>query len=339
MKILEKIENGTNLSFEEARDFLSVAFEGKYDTDFLKKILIGMNKKGVSSDELTGFATSMRKISKKVSISRSVVDNCGTGGDGKGTFNISTVSSFIAASCGASVAKHGNKAVTSKSGSADLLLEAGANINLSPEQVEQCLSECNFGFMFAPLHHQSMKYVAEARKQIAPDKTIFNLLGPLTNPAGAKIQLIGVYSQDKMNLVAETLIKLGVKRAMIVHSNDGLDEISIFTTTNVIEINNNNMKKYVIDPDSYNLKLGSLDDILTNDPSESLNILKSVLGNKKSPMLNICVINAAALVYLSGLTDNLIDSIKKCQSAIESKESINTFNKYVSITNSFDHVR
>tara|TARA_B100000029_G_scaffold516512_1_gene630438 strand:+ start:4309 stop:5316 length:1008 start_codon:yes stop_codon:yes gene_type:complete len=335
LEILNKIKNGMNLSFDEARDFLSVTFKGEYDTDFLKDILIGLNKKGISSDELAGFATSMREISKKVATNHEVVDNCGTGGDGIGTFNISTVSSFIAASCGVYVAKHGNKAITSNSGSADLLTEAGANINLLPTQVEECLSECNFGFMFAPLHHQSMKFVAEARKIIAPNKTIFNLLGPLTNPAEAKIQLIGVYSENKMNLIAETLIKLGTKRALIVHSNDGLDEISIFDSTKIIEIKNKQIKKYILKPEDYNLKLGTINDILVDSPGDSLDIMLNILNNNKSPMLNICLINAAALVYISGITENLHEAIKKCQSAIESKKSINIFNKYINKTNNF----
>ena len=227
ISIIDKLKNKKNLNRDEIKTFMSSVFEGNVSESDLTDVLVLLNNKEVTSDELTGCAQSMRDVSKKVLTEHRVVDNCGTGGDGIGTFNISTASSFIAASCGAYVAKHGNKAITSSSGSADLLLEAGANIELSPNQVSKCIDQINFGFMFAPLHHQAMKYVAPSRKKIAPKKTIFNLLGPLTNPANSKIQLIGVYTKEKMKIIAESLRNLGVDRAMIVHSDDGLDEISI----------------------------------------------------------------------------------------------------------------
>ena len=201
ISIIDKLKNKKNLNRDEIKTFMSSVFEGNVSESDLTDVLVLLNNKEVTSDELTGCAQSMRDVSKKVLTEHRVVDNCGTGGDGIGTFNISTASSFIAASCGAYVAKHGNKAITSSSGSADLLLEAGANIELSPNQVSKCIDQINFGFMFAPLHHQAMKYVAPSRKKIAPKKTIFNLLGPLTNPANSKIQLIGVYTKEKMKIM------------------------------------------------------------------------------------------------------------------------------------------
>ena len=250
-ELLQKLKNNNRLTINESKNFIDSVFMGNIPTETLTEVLLMLNKNGFSSEELTGFALSMREASNKVVFNKEVVDNCGTGGDGHGTFNISTIASLIACSTGVYVAKHGNKAVTSSSGSADILESVGININLTPKQVALCLEKYNFGFMFAPLHHLSMRHVAESRKSIAPDKTIFNLLGPLTNPANAKKQLIGVYSKDLMEIIADTLINLDIERAMIVHSNDGLDEISIFDTTDIIEINGSSITKYTLNPDDY----------------------------------------------------------------------------------------
>ena len=248
LDLINKLKSNNNLSRREAKNFIDSVLQGEIKKNILTDFLKLLNAKGFCAKELTGFAEAMREVSNKVHYDGDIVDNCGTGGDGLKTFNISTTASLIASSSGVCVAKHGNKAITSNSGSADILESAGINIKLTPQQVSVCLEKSNFGFMFAPLHHSSMKYVAESRREIAPEKTIFNLLGPLTNPAGAKKQLIGVYSESLMEIVAETLINLGTKRAMIIHSYDGMDEISIYDKTHVIEINNSEMRKYDIDP-------------------------------------------------------------------------------------------
>ena len=333
--LIEKLRNKEKLTRDECSSFIDQVFQGSVDNKILTEVLILLNKNGFSSEELTGFAKSMRLVSKKVVTRNNVVDNCGTGGDGLKTFNISTTASLIASCSGACVAKHGNKAITSSSGSADLLKIAGINLNLTPEQVSICLEQFNFGFMFAPLHHSSMKYVAESRKTIAPDKTIFNLLGPLTNPASARRQLIGVYSKDLMRPMAETLINLGTDKAMIVHSHDGLDEISIYDKTYVLEIDNGDIKSYDIEPRRYFNTKSTIKDITVNDAVSSLKMMMDVLNNIKGPAKDICLINAAALVYISGNSDSIEEAIKLCDESIKSRSVYRKLQNLVKITNSF----
>jgi anthranilate phosphoribosyltransferase len=258
-KILDNLKNSQDLSSDEAFIVSEKMFEGSLSDNQIKDILLLLNKKNICSNELIGFARAMRKISTKVEINDKVIDSCGTGGDGLNTFNISTCASFIAAACGVKVAKHGNKAITSSSGSADLLHDAGAKIDLAPEHVSKCIEHMNFGFMFAPLHHQAMKNVANTRKSIAPAKTIFNMLGPITNPANAKIQLIGVYNNEVMHLIANALLELGTSRALIVNSRDGMDEASIYTETDVLEIKNNSIDSYSIDPKDFGIRGNSIE--------------------------------------------------------------------------------
>ena len=191
--------------------------------------------------------------------------------------------------------------------------------------------------MFAPLHHSSMKHVAASRKEIAPEKTIFNLLGPLTNPANAKKQLLGVYSKDLMSMIAETLVNLGTERAMIVHSNDGLDELSIFDITNVIEINEGDMKKYTVDPKDYFVNEYSMSDIIVNDTAESLDVLNSVISNEPGAARDIALLNAAALIYISGIASTIADGIKLCENALESKKVYNKIKNLITYTNTFNN--
>jgi len=191
--------------------------------------------------------------------------------------------------------------------------------------------------MFAPLHHSSMKHVAASRKEIAPEKTIFNLLGPLTNPANAKKQLLGVYSKDLMSMIAETLVNLGTERAMIVHSNDGLDELSIFDITNVIEINEGDMKKYTVDPKDYFVNEYSMSDIIVNNTAESLDVLNSVISNEPGAARDIALLNAAALIYISGIASTIADGIKLCENALESKKVYNKIKNLITYTNTFNN--
>jgi len=333
---LEKLRNNIRLTEEESKKFISSVFDGEVTSDFLTEVLLLLNKNGFGSQELTGFARSMRDVSRKVISEHNVVDNCGTGGDGIGTFNISTTASLIAASAGAYVAKHGNKAITSNSGSADVLEAAGVNITLTPDQVSTCIDQINFGFMFAPLHHEAMRHVATSRKSIAPDKTIFNLLGPLTNPAGSNIQLIGVYSKDIMQIVAETVINLGIKRAMIVHSYDGLDEISIFEKTHVLEIIGPSIKQYNINPNDYFENKDKINDIIVSSAKDSLELMNLVFDNIDGPMTKISLINAAALVYLSGIEDNMGDALKCCKEVLASKKVKQRFSDLIELTKNFE---
>lgn len=337
IQLLEKLKNNKSLTRDESKKFIDSVFTGEIPSSVLTDFLMLLNKNGFGSEELTGFAISMREASSKVTFNKEVIDNCGTGGDGHGTFNISTTASLIASSIGVYVAKHGNKAVTSSSGSADILEASGININLTPEQVSLCLEKNNFGFMYAPLHHLSMRHVAESRKTISPDKTIFNLLGPLTNPAGAKKQLIGVYSKKLMPMMAETLVNLGVEKAMIVHSNDGLDEISIFDETYITEINEGTIESYTLNPRDYFNSSYKMSDIKVTNTKESLEMLYKVIDNESGAARDISLINSAALLYISGKSNTIADALNLCEDAIKSKKVYNKLKDLIKYTNSFKH--
>jgi anthranilate phosphoribosyltransferase len=335
LDLINKLKSKNNLSQSEAKNFIDSVLQGEIKKNILTDFLRLLNAKGFCAKELTGFAEAMREVSNKVYYDGDIVDNCGTGGDGLKTFNISTTASLIASSSGVCVAKHGNKAITSNSGSADILESSGINIKLTPQQVSVCLEKLNFGFMFAPLHHSSMKYVAESRREIAPQKTIFNLLGPLTNPARAKKQLIGVYSESLMEIVAETLINLGTERAMVIHSYDGMDEISIYDKTHVIEINNSEIKRYDIDPSDYFSCSSSMSSIIVNDANQSLAMMMSVLKNEDTAARMISLINAATLVYISGKSESISDGIEICKNALETNSAYDKLNQLIELTNSF----
>jgi len=331
-EILDYLKSNHDLSIEKAFYVCEKMFEGTLSDEQIKDVLLSLNKKGICVDELVGFAKSMRKISSKVEIEDKVIDSCGTGGDGMNTFNISTCSSFIAAACNVKVAKHGNKAITSSSGSADLLHDAGAKIDLNPEQVKKCIESINFGFMFAPLHHKAMKNVANSRKSISPQKTIFNMLGPITNPANAKIQLIGVYNKTVMNLVANALLKLGTTRALILNSRDGLDEASIYSKTDVLEIKDNNIQSYTIDSCDYGIKGKNFNSIKTNENRSSLEIIFSIINNEDSDARDISIFNSALLVMLyKDIT--LEDAIEECRYSLDSYSVREKFNQYIDFTN------
>ena len=331
-EITDYLKSGNDLSTDHASYVSEKIFEGTLNDEQIKDILLSLNKKGVCIDELVGFAKSMRKISSKVEINEKVIDSCGTGGDGMNTFNISTCSSFIAAACGVKIAKHGNKAITSTSGSADLLHDAGAKIDLDPEQVKKCIETINFGFMFAPLHHKAMKNVASTRKSLSPQKTIFNMLGPITNPANAKIQLIGVYDKTVMNLVANALLKLGTNRAIILNSRDGLDEASIYAKTDILEINNNSIKSYSIDSREYGIKGNDFNSIKTNEDRSSLDIMFSIFNNESTDAKEIAILNSALLVMLYKET-TLEDAIAECRKSLETYSVRDKFNQYIDFTN------
>ena len=261
-----------------------------------------------------------------------VIDCCGTGGDGLNTFNISTCAAFIAAATGAKVAKHGNKAVTSKSGSADLLHDAGAKLDLSPEQVSDCIKNINFGFMFAPLHHKAMKNVAASRKSIAPNKTIFNMLGPITNPANAQLQIIGVFDKDAMKIIADSLLELETSRAIVLTSRDGMDEASIYTQTDIIEINAGRQTEYTIDPREYGISGKDINSIKTTNDKSSLDFIFSVINNDNSDAKEICILNAALSVMLYKDVE-LGDAIEQCRKSLEEHLVRDKFNQYIDYTN------
>ncbi len=278
--------------------------------------LIGLRMKGETVDEITAAASVMRELATKIDIDKPhVVDTCGTGGDGASTFNISTAVAFVVAAAGGCVAKHGNRAVSSSSGSADLLEAAGVNLALSPEQVETCIDEIGVGFLFAPMYHSAMKHAIGPRKEMAV-RTIFNLLGPLTNPASAPNQVLGVFSKDWLEPLAQTLKNLGSHHVLVVNADDGLDEISIGSVTNVCELKNNEITSYRIMPEQFGLQRADIASLAVDNAEQSLAKINAVFANTPGPALDIVLLNAGAAIYAAGLAQSLADGIDKARTCI-----------------------
>ena len=262
--ILKKLTNKQNLNFDESKDTFEQIMTGQINEELVYKFLTLLSEKGETSDEIAGGVFVLRNKAKKVNIVGNAIDTCGTGGDGKNTLNISTASAILLSSLGIKVAKHGNKAVSSKCGSGDVLEKLNIKINLEPNQVEESIDKVNFGFMFAPNYHSAMKYVASIRKKIGK-RTIFNLIGPLSSPAKIERQVIGVFDKKWLNPFASALQNLNIKFAWIVNSEDGLDEISPFARTNIVQLKNNSIEEFTIDPDDLDIKLNKFENILGND--------------------------------------------------------------------------
>jgi anthranilate phosphoribosyltransferase len=278
--------------------------------------LIGLRMKGETVDEITGAVEAMRALATGVeAVGEHVIDTCGTGGDSSGVFNVSTACAFIVAAAGGQVAKHGNRSISSKSGSSDLLETAGLNLTLKPNQVAQCIREVGVGFMFAPAHHSAMKHAIGPRREMAV-RTIFNILGPLTNPAGAPHQLLGVFSREWQRPMAEVLRRLGSKHVMVVHSEDGLDEISIAAPTHVVELKDGDITEYTIDPAEHNLAHDGLQDLVVDGSERSLNLITAAFANQTGAPLDMLLLNAGAAIYVADLADSLAAGIAKAREVI-----------------------
>lgn len=277
--------------------------------------LVGLRMKGETVDEITAAASVMRELAAGVDVPKEhLVDTCGTGGDGSGLFNVSTAVAFVAAAAGATVAKHGNRSISSKSGSADLLEAAGVNLGIGPEQVAQCVKDIGVGFMFAPAHHSAMKHAIGPRKEMAV-RTIFNVLGPLTNPAGAPNQVLGVFAQELTQPLAEVLNALGSRHVMVVASDDGLDELSIAAPTQVSELQNGQVQTWTLDPADYGLQ-GSLDSIVVDSAGASLALIQSAFAGEQGDAAKIIALNAGAAIYVSGVAASLEEGIEKAQAVL-----------------------
>ena len=323
---IEKISSGTGLKKEEIKKvFLSIMNNKCSDAEIIS-FLMTLKTKGESVEEITGAAEVLREMSQKLNLSSDkLVDTCGTGGDGQNTFNVSTASAIIASAAGVKIAKHGNKSISSKSGSADLLEYAGINIDLSEEQSQKCFEDNGITFMFAPKYHLAMKNVAKVRRSIKT-RTIFNVLGPLSNPANAKFQVLGVYDKELVKPIAEVAKQLGIKRALVVHSQEGLDEISCEKDTFVAELDNGQIKEYRINPKDFGLEPCSLDSLKVKNVEESYKIFLEMLENKNIEAVNIICLNAGAAIYVSGIKSSLKESILYAKEIIESGEGLKKFN-------------
>ena len=315
---IQKVIDNKNLNTDEMTAVMQLIMTGEATAAQIGGFLIGLRMKGETVDEITSAAAVMRDLATPVDIKADhLVDIVGTGGDGSSTFNISTASCFVVAAAGGYVAKHGNRSVSSKSGAADVLEAAGVNLSVSPEQVKACVEELGVGFMFAPMHHSAMKHAIGPRKEMAV-RTIFNLLGPLTNPAGTPNQLLGVYSREWVRPLADVLNKLGSHHVMVVHAEDGLDEISIAAPTFVAELKEGKVTEYTITPEDFGLELQSLDNVRVDNATESLTMLQSVLKNKEGTARDIVALNAGAAIYVAGLVDSHRTGVEKAFEVIAS---------------------
>ena len=332
---ISKITSGSNLKESEMSDVMLDLLEGRATDAQIGAFLIALDMKGETVEEVLGAAKIMRKLSAKVEVNKDkLVDTCGTGGSGIGIFNVSTTAAFVACACGARVAKHGNRSATRKSGSADLLEAAGVSLELSPSQVSDCIENIGLGFMFAPGHHSAMKHVIGPRKEIA-HKSIFNILGPLTNPASTPNQVMGVYDEKWMKPVAEVHQSLGSKNVMVVHSEDNLDEISIASKTKVVELREGEISEYVISPEEFGLELQPLDELKVNSPEESLSMAKKALNGDHSAASSMVALNAGAALYVSGVEKSLAEGVEKAMEGIKKKKGLDKLQELSEYSQSF----
>jgi len=309
---------GQDLSQSQAQQAMEVIMSGQAGDAQISALLTALRMKGETSIEITGFAQTMRDYAVSIDCnSEQLIDTCGTGGDKKGTFNVSTTVAFVLAGAGLTVAKHGNRGVSSSCGSADVLSALGIHVNLPPEAVATMIKDLSIGFLYAPTFHQAMKYAATPRKELG-FRTIFNLLGPLTNPANAHCQLIGVYEPALTQKIGEALQGLGVRRAMVVHSFDGMDEISTMAPTQVTEVHDDEIRSYVIDPVHYGFTGGSAKDYLGGTPEENAEIIISILKGQSGAKRDIVLINAAAALLIADKATSLEEGLVLAASSIDS---------------------
>ncbi len=334
---LAKVIDRHDLTGEEMTAVMQAIMGGGATPAQIAGFLVAMRMKGETVTEIVAAAAVMRELASGVDIGGlpNTLDIVGTGGDASGTFNISTASMFVAAAAGCHVAKHGNRSVSSKSGSADVLEAAGVRLNLTPEQVERCVREVGVGFMFAPAHHGAMKHAIGPRRELGV-RTLFNVLGPLTNPARVPNQLLGVFREDLLEPLAQVLQRLGSHHVMVVHSRDGLDEISIGDKTEVAELKDGAVRRYSISPEELGVSRAPLGGIRVNGPGASLAMLQGVLDGKPGPARDIVVLNAGAAIYVAGATDSLAEGVRWADAAIKSGEARNRLDRLVALTRGMD---
>ena len=321
-----------DLDHNQMTDIMRQIMTGEATESQIGGFLVGLRMKGETVTEVAAAANVMRGLASTVSIrSAHLLDTCGTGGDASDTFNISTASAFVAAAAGAKVAKHGNRSVSSKSGSADVLEAAGVNLALTPREVARCIETVGVGFLFAPQHHSAMKYAIGPRREMAT-RTIFNLLGPLTNPAGAPNQVLGVFSKDWVEPLAKVLQKLGSEHVMVVSAEDGLDEISLSSATFVAELKEGKINCYSITPEDFGFDRASISEIKVNTPEESLAMIKAALNNQHTAARDIVALNAGAGIYTAGLTASLHDGIKRALQALTDGSASSKLEQLVEFT-------
>ncbi len=351
---IAKVIERHDLTHPEMTAVMQLIMTGGATPAQIAGFLVALRMKGETVTEITAAAAVMRALATPVDLHDfadavdivdgtldlerprlgRAVDIVGTGGDGAGTFNVSTASMFVAAAAGCHVAKHGNRSVSSRSGSADVLEAAGVRLDLTPAQVAQCVRDCGVGFMFAPGHHGAMKHAIAPRRELGV-RTLFNILGPLTNPAGVPNQVLGVFGEELLIPLAEVLQRLGSHHVMVVHSRDGLDEISIGDNTEVAELKGGEILRFTLRPEDYGLARAHLDAIRVTGPEDSLKLLLAVLDGQAGPARDIVLLNAGAAIYVSGVTDSLTEGVRWAGAAIDSGEARHRFERLVALTQGF----
>ena len=332
---IRKVAKGEDLSHEEMGEVMRIIMSGDATPAQIGAVLTALHIKGETVEELTGAATVMREFAARVNVkAEQVADSVGTGGDGASLFNVSTASALVACAAGAIMAKHGNRAATGKSGSADVLEVAGVNIAISPEQVAQTIDDVGIGFMFAPAHHGATRHAVGPRREIGV-RTLFNLLGPLTNPASARWQLVGVFDKAWVHPLAEAFANLGSVHTLVVCSDDGLDEISIAADTHVSELRDGDIQDYVITPEQFGIKRQPLDALVVGDAEESFEMIRVALAGKPGPASDMVALNAGATIYAADLADSLERGVERAQEILESKAGVTKLKELAAYTQQF----
>src|SRR5438874_500907 len=328
------VNDRRDLKEEEASSAIHEVFNGKATPAQLGAFLIALRMKGESVDEITGLAKAMREHSLRVEVEGPLLDTCGTGGDNQGTFNVSTAAAFVAAGAGARIAKHGNRAMTSGCGSADLLEALGARIDLSPQQVAECIERTSFGFMFAQVFHPAMKYAAGPRRELGV-RTVFNILGPLTNPARAQHQLLGVTSPEIASKMATALQRLDGRHTLVVHGDDGVDELSISSPSLICEVRGEGVREYTISPEDAGLPRAVAHAIRGGTSQENVAVLLNVLNGERGPIRDVVVLNAAAALQAADIAPGLKEGARIAEDAVDSGAAKRRLEEWVQLTQSF----
>jgi anthranilate phosphoribosyltransferase len=330
-KAIDRLAQREDLAAAEAEEVLATIMGGEAGETQIGAFLIALRTKGETADELAGLAQAMRALATPVETSRDdLLDTAGTGG-GRTTFNVSTTAAIIAAGAGCAVAKHGNRSATGLSGSADVLEALGARLDVAPAGVARCIEEAGFGFMFAPAHHGATRYVVPVRKELAV-RTIFNFLGPLTNPAGATRQLIGVSDGRMLDVMAQALARLGAARALVVSSEDGLDELSTSAPTSVVEVNGERLERYTVSPGDCGLPESPPDAVAGGRPEENAATTRAILAGERGPRRDIAVLNAGAAIYAGGRAGSIPEGVRVAEEALDSGAAARTLDAYVELS-------
>jgi len=330
--VVRKVASGETLSQDETADAFALMMSGAATEAQIGALLMGMRVRGETIEEIAGAARAMRAKAVKVKAPKGAIDTCGTGGDAKGTFNISTCAAFVVAGAGVPVAKHGNKSISSRSGSADVLKALGVNIELAPDRIERCIETCGLGFMFAPAHHAAMSHVARARTELGT-RTIFNLLGPLANPADTKYQLVGVFAEEWVEKVAQVLGLLGVERAWVVHGSDGMDELTTTGISHVAALEAGKISTFKISPKNAGLNEAKPADLIGGDGAENAAHIRAILQGNIGPFRDIVLLNAAAALLVAGKAGTLRDGVALATQSIKSGKAMGVLEELIRLSN------